>query len=299
MSSFLQLKKGKKNMNNSFDVHVLVNGNRCKFYHHQGRTYIEAKHGSEYELEIRNNTWSRILCLASVDGLCVLTGETAKEDDAGYVIPAYSPLRIKGFRYSNDEVAAFKFTDKHNSYAKSQGGNEAAKNCGVIGFRLYNEIVKTPINVNIQYTNTVPTGGLYGPGRYGYSTDNTLHIEPTYGCCGGNSTACGPVQDSAYNFDDQSGLLREAIDDARYVKATTLASSKGTFDMGSTWGQKVESKVIETDFEKGSLTFSLDIYYASRQALIDMGVPINVGNQAFFPQSFPGKYATPPSGWRG
>jgi hypothetical protein len=275
---------------NSFDIHVLVNGNRCKFYHHQGKTFIEAKEGTEYELEIKNNTWSRILCLSSVDGLNVLSGQTATEDDAGYVIPAYSPLRIKGFRYSDSEVAAFKFTNKVNSYAHSQGGCESAKNCGVIGFKLYNEIIKTPpINVNIQWTNTTsaPTGGLYGPGRYGYSTDDSLSIEPTYGCCGGNTTACGPIpaqtQNTAYNCSTQQ----------------TYGSPLRSFDMGSTWGQKVQSKVIETNFEKGSLTFSLDIYYASRQALIDMGVPVNVGNRAFFPQSFPGKYATPPSGWRG
>jgi hypothetical protein len=269
-------------MNNSFDIHVLVNGNRCKFYHHQGKTLIEAKEGTEYELEIKNNTWSRILCLSSVDGLNVLSGQTATEDDAGYVIPAYSPLRIKGFRYSDSEVAAFKFTNKGNSYAHSQGGCESAKNCGVIGFKFYNEIVTTPINLNVQWTTQTPTGGLYG-----YSTDKSLNIEPTYGCCGGNTTACGPVpiqtQNTSYNCSTQQ----------------TYGSPLRSFDMGSTWGQKVQSKVIETDFEKGSLTFSLDIYYASRQALIDMGVPVNVGNQAFFPQSFPGKYATPPSGWRG
>ena len=274
-------------MNNSFDVNVLVNGNRCKFYHHQGRTYIEAKHGSEYELEIKNNTWSRVLCLSSVDGLNVLTGETAREDDAGYVIPSYSPLRIKGFRYSNNEVAAFKFTDKHNSYAQSQGGNEAAQNCGVIGFRIYNEIVRTPIKVDIHW-NT-PTGGLYGPGRYGYKTTETINT-----CCGGNTTS-NTIQTSCCNTEGIYGSVKG-----------TYASTEGTygsplrsFDMGSTWGQKVESKVVETDFERGSLTFTLDIYYASRQALLDMGVPINVGNQAFFPQSFPTKFATPPSGWRG
>lgn len=291
---------------NSFDIHVLVNGNRCKFYHHQGKTFIEAKEGAEYELEIKNNTWSRILCLSSVDGLNVLSGQTATEDDAGYVIPAYSPLRIKGFRYSDSEVAAFKFTNKSNSYAHSKGGCEAAKNCGVIGFKLYNEIIKTPpINLNIQWTNTTPTssptGGLYGPGRYGYSTDDSLNIEPTYGCCGGNTTACGTVpiqtQNTSYNcstqqtYDSTKGTYSSTED--------TYGSPLRSFDMGSTWGQKVQSKVIETNFEKGSLTFSLDIYYASRQALIDMGVPVNVGNQAFFPQSFPGKYATPPSGWRG
>jgi hypothetical protein len=270
-------------MNNSFDVNVLVNGNRCKFYHYQGRTYIQANHGSEYELEIKNNTWNRILCLSSVDGLNVLTGKTAREDDAGYVIPAYSPLRIKGFRYSNNEVAAFKFTNKHDSYAQSQGGSEAAQNCGVIGFKLYNEIIKPPITVDIRWNE--PTGGLYGPARYGYDT-----VVNTNTCCGGNTTS-NTIQTSCCNNE--------------YKFQKTYASTEGTygsplrsFDMGSTWGQKVQSKVVETNFERGSLTFCLDIYYASRQALIDMGVPINVGSQVSFPQSFPGKYATPPSGWR-
>lgn len=270
-------------MNNSFDVNVLVNGNRCKFYHHQGRTYIQANHGSEYELEIKNNTWSRILCLSSVDGLNVLTGQTAREDDAGYVIPAYSPLRIKGFRYSNDEVAAFKFTDKHNSYAQSQGGNEAAQNCGVIGFKLYNEIVRTPIKVDIHWNN--PTGGLYGPGRFGYTTENINT------CCGGNTTS-NTIHTSCCNPEGTYGSTKGTYNAA-------ADSALRSFDMGSTWGQKVDSTVVETDFERGSLTFSLDIYYASRKALIDMGVPINVGPQVSFPQSFPGKYATPPSGWRG
>lgn len=275
-------------MNNSFDVNVLVNGNRCKFYHHQGRTYIQANHGSEYELEIKNNTWSRILCLSSVDGLNVLTGETAREDDAGYVIPAYSPLRIKGFRYSNNEVAAFKFTDKHNSYAQSQGGNEAAQNCGVIGFKLYNEIIRTPIRVDIRWNE--PTGGLYGPGRYGYKTTENINA-----CCAGN-TKSNTIQTSCCNNEYK---FQETYASTEGTYNAAAESALRSFDMGSTWGQKVESKVVETEFERGSLTFSLDIYYASRQALLDMGVPINVGNQAFFPQSFPTKYATPPSGWRG
>jgi len=277
-------------MNNSFDVNVLVNGNRCKFYHHQGRTYIQASHGSEYELEIKNNTWGRILCLSSVDGLNVLTGQPAKEDDAGYVIPAYSPLRIKGFRYSNDEVAAFKFTDKHNSYAQSQGGNEAAQNCGVIGFKLYNEIVRTPIKVDIHWSN--PTGGLYGPGRFGYNTENINT------CCGGNTTS-NTIHTSCCNTEGVYGSIKGTYASTEGTYNAAADSALRSFDMGSTWGQKVDSKVVETEFERGSLTFTLDIYYASRQALIDMGVPINVGPQVSFPQSFPGKYATPPSGWRG
>ena len=288
-------------MGYSFDINVLVNGNRCKFYYHQGKTFIEAKHGTEYELEIKNNTYGRVLALTSVDGLNVLNGTPATDDDPGYVIPGYSPLRIKGFRYSNDEVAAFKFTSKGQSYAHSAGGCEAAKNCGVIGFKLYNEVIKLPPlqTWNITWNNSTPCGGLYGAGRYGYSTaDDPLDFDggPTIGssCCGGGGTmsSAGPT----YNAD----VHYKGLSSKDSAKSTKCSSGPlRSFDMGSTWGQKIESKVVETDFEKGCLAWSLDIYYASRQNLIDMGVPINVGHQVSFPQSFPNKYATPPSGWRG
>lgn len=298
-------------MNNNFEIQVLVNGNRCKQFHFNGRNYIEAKHGSEYELEIRNNTWGRVLSLTSVDGLNVLNGTPATDDDPGYVIPAYSPLRIKGFRYSNDEVAAFKFTSKGGSYAHSVGGCEAAKNCGVIGFKLYNEVIKPApvVNWNITWSNQ-PTwggavGGLYGPGRYGYNlADDPMDndggpVIGDSGCCGGGGTyssATPPdVHYKGLSAKGNGGIKGQSMKCSNDASINALRS----FDMGSTWGQKIESKVVETDFEKGCLAFNLDIYYASRQSLIDMGVPINTGHQVSFPQSFPNKYATPPSGWRG
>lgn len=283
-------------MNNSFDVNVLVNGNRCKFYHYQGRTYIQANHGSEYELEIKNNTWSRVLCLSSVDGLNVLTGETAKEDDAGYVIPSYSPLRIKGFRYSNNEVASFKFTDKHNSYAQSQGGNEAAQNCGVIGFKLYNEIVRTPIKVDIRWnpdymlpqninscfvTSSWSSKSNQQPYCGGNTTSNTIHTS----CCNNNEYKFGELKGT---YASTEGTYNAAADSALRF-----------FDMGSTWGKKVQSKVVETEFERGSLTFSLDIYYASRSSLQQMGIQLDNVTQINYPQSFLKKHATPPLNWRG
>ena len=82
-------------MNNSFDINVLVNGNRCKLYYHQGKTFIEAKHGTEYELEIKNNTYGRVLALTSVDGLNVLNGTPATDDDPGYVFRIIHHLELK------------------------------------------------------------------------------------------------------------------------------------------------------------------------------------------------------------
>jgi hypothetical protein len=294
-------------MNNSFDINVLVNGNRCKFYHHDGKTFIEAKHGSEYELEIKNNTWRRVLCLSSVDGLSVLNGTPATDSDPGYVIPAYSPLRIKGFRYSNDEVAAFKFTTKGNSYAHNTGGCEAARNCGVIGFKIWSEYVKPLPQWNITWSTSTPIGGPYwgDGGIYGRGLDSTISCfnntldmtDDPQPCCGGGGTysAAAPMNNNLKGISSKSMKGSSAGG----CSAGSQVLRAANFDMGSTWGQKIESKVIETDFEKGVLSFTLDIYYASRQSLIDMGVPVNVGNQVSFPQSFPNKYATPPSGWRG
>ena len=88
-----------------YDVNVLVNGSRCKQYTHGGRNYIEAKDGSEWYFQIQNNTPSRVLAICSVDGLNVLSGEIATENDTGYVIDAYHSQKIKGFRFSDDEWA--------------------------------------------------------------------------------------------------------------------------------------------------------------------------------------------------
>lgn len=130
---------------NKPDINILVNNNRCKFYYHEGKTYVEAKQGSEYTIEIKNNQYGRVEAVCSVDGLSVLTGKTAGENDTGYVVDRYHPLKIEGFRHSKDAVGAFKFELKDNSYA-AEKGKKSKRNCGVIGIRLFSEKEK-PINL--------------------------------------------------------------------------------------------------------------------------------------------------------
>lgn len=70
------------------------------------------------------------------------------------------------------------------------------------------------------------------------------------------------------------------------------------FDMGTKWGEAKESKVVEVEFERGTLALTTNIYYASRQSLIEMGVPIGSEKQVSFPEPFvESKYAKPPKGW--
>ena len=74
---------------------------------------------------------------------------------------------------------------------------------------------------------------------------------------------------------------------------------KTDFDMGTEFGRKEHSKVRTVEFTRGSLAQSFDIYYASREALIAMGVPITNELQVNLPQSFPTTYCTPPKNWIG
>jgi hypothetical protein len=274
-----------KNMINAFEVNVLVNGNRCKQYNHNGRLYIEAKHGSEYEIEIKNNSWSRYLALTSVDGLSVLNGETAGEDDQGYILDKNSPLKIKGFRYSNNEVAAFKFTTKSNSYANATGGSTAAQNCGVIGVRLFSEDNPSRLFMNALVDTTKSSIPSWS-GRM-VSTDGTSYTA-------NNATLDWMTVERERSFNPDS-----VVRSVQNYSNDNLTTKKLSFDMGSTWGRKVNSNVVEVEFEKGHLVYSVDIHYASRESLIEMGIPLFNQTAISFPKSFPKKFAEPPSGWRG
>ena len=82
MARFLQNKGKNMLINNQMqlvEINVLVNGNRCKQYHHEGKHYIEAKENSDYELEFKNNSYGRLLAITSVDGISTITGKPASD----------------------------------------------------------------------------------------------------------------------------------------------------------------------------------------------------------------------------
>jgi hypothetical protein len=277
-----------------FDINILVNGNRCKQYNHNnGKTFIESKHGSEYSIEIKNNTWQRKFVMCSIDGLNIIDGKTAGEDGPGYIINAYSSNRYDGFRVSDEKVAKFVFDAKDKSYASSkEDGSE--KNVGVIGVRIFDEKIK-PLPTVIETTRWVPYPAYpstHPQWIYGNDTTNT--------CCGGigsSSYSCN----SSFNIPTKtSGNVLRSCNLEEMISCNLAADSTlAEFDTGTKWGSSKESKVVEVEFERGLLTLSKDIYYASRQSLIHMGVPIGNEKQVSFPKSFDDKYAKPPKGWVG
>jgi hypothetical protein len=103
-------------------------------YLHQGRHYVAGKPGNEYEIRLRNRQRSDILAVVSVDGVDVITGDTADWQQSGYVLGPQQGFGIKGWRKSLDRVAAFYFTALPDSYAARTGRPD---NVGVIGVALF------------------------------------------------------------------------------------------------------------------------------------------------------------------
>lgn len=283
----------------SYDISILVNGNRCKQYFYEGKTFIEAKDGSEYTIEIKNNTWSRILAVCSVDGLDILTGKKAIENNPGYVINGYNSGKFDGFRVSDDKIAKFVFGSKNDSYAADKGdGSE--RNVGVIGIRLFQEKVKPVIRRMVEHHHH-----YYKSNEKPYDNYPTIWCDNTIGLHDYEDYSCDSIPTKGTKGIDT--VYTAAVTDATYgskIKTRgTLSMPKDPlrgFDMGTKWGEAKESKVVNVEFERGILAVSTDIFYASRQSLIEMGVPIGNEKQVSFPESFAdSKYAQPPKNWKG
>src|SRR5207248_444428 len=56
---------------------------------HEGRRYVVGKPGNEYALRVRNTIGERILVVMSVDGVNVISGDSASPAQTGYVLGAY------------------------------------------------------------------------------------------------------------------------------------------------------------------------------------------------------------------
>ena len=70
-----------------------------------GRWYVAGRTGNEYEVRVRNETGGDLLAVVSVDGVNVVSGETASISQSGYVIGPRQSLSIQGWRKSLARVA--------------------------------------------------------------------------------------------------------------------------------------------------------------------------------------------------
>ena len=118
------------------DVYDRTTGSALTLYEKDGRRYVVGAPGNEYAVRIRNCTGRRILAVTSVDGVNVITGDTASPDQSGYVIEPWGSVEIAGWRKSMSHTAAFYFTNLGDSYAARTG---RPFDVGVIGVAVFAE----------------------------------------------------------------------------------------------------------------------------------------------------------------
>lgn len=275
-----------------YTVEVLVNGKPVKKYNHQSKVYIEGRSGTEYSLRLRNNSFDRVLAIISVDGVNVITGQVASENDTGYIIDPNSSIDVSGFRKDKNTVGSFVFCGKNESYSKDVG---LKNNQGVIGVvfirekesaidKLGNklkEIVK-------DCENSKPLTPVYPPYYPPYTPPTSPYRPPmwydTVTTCSNNSNTI-----SSLNNEVQTSCFR------------SIAPQQETpdFNLGTTWGSKKFDSVDYMEFERGPRVGEIAIYYSTRKALEKIGISFKeVKGIAKFPDPFP-KFATPPKHWQG
>jgi hypothetical protein len=256
-------------------------GETLPVYRHQGDFWVAGRPGARYAVSVRNSTPGRVLGVVSVDGVNVVSGETASWEQTGYVLSAWQQYDITGWRKSNAEVASFHFTASPASYAARTG---RPAHVGVIGVAVFREKV-TPPPPPVMVPVPEPLSR-----RDGAPAETERSSAAATGAAGAAKAAEAPAgaQDSAE--------FRERDEP---VASRRMAPAAPAPRLGTGHGAREGSWVGHTTFERRSVRPDelIRIRYDSRDNLVAMGV-IPVMTPPPRPNPFPGavqpRYAPDP-----
>lgn len=122
-------------------IYDRTEGRWLPVHRHEGRLYVPGKPGHEYQIRVTNRLGEELLAVMSVDGVNIITGQTAHPSQSGYVLAPRGSLEVNGWRRSLAQTAAFYFTAVPDSYAARTG---RAHDVGVIGVALFRKKVQPP-----------------------------------------------------------------------------------------------------------------------------------------------------------
>lgn len=275
-------------------------------------TCIEGRHGSNFEIEVRNKTAGRVEIVASVDGVSITDGKLASAASTGYVLNGYQTIIIPGWKLDGRSAASFRFTNKKGTSYAEQVIGEALAQKGVIGLIAYSEKIKPvtnyiPINV---WPNNTPD-----PWYPGYPGTPIRPHNPTRpywdqpiarGMTGATLSASSSTM--SYNAGDTTKGISSA---SACLNSATLTASAATaqaavspteevVQMGTEFGSKTDFKTTTTSFERGAEIARMEMYYSDASGLRkDYGVDVT-RPQSERPKAFPADSGCPtPPGWNG
>ena len=123
------------------DVDILVGGKPQPQYRHNGRLFVEALKGREYQIRLRNPYDVRVAVALSVDGLNTIDArETTAKSARKWVLGPHQTVVLSGWQISQDAARRFEFTTEEQSYGQALG---KTANLGIITAVFFRE--RTPI----------------------------------------------------------------------------------------------------------------------------------------------------------
>jgi hypothetical protein len=288
-----------------YEVQVLVDGSPAPTFWHDGENYVMGHTGERYMIRVSNHTGRRIEAVVTVDGRDAIDGKAGDfQHKRGYLVPAWGQVDIDGWRLSQSQAAAFRFSSVADSYAARTGN---AREVGVIGLAVFPERGYHPRPVYVPPPCCVD----------GYSTDDELSYRDAPAAGKRAEAAPAPAAaPAATRSDDLAGSKNES-----YGSGSAKGKASASADyaparrqrpgLGTEFGEAVASHIQEVEFVRAnSATPSviLGVRYNDHDGLLAMGVNVD-GVYPWpadtelrrtadpFPVS-PRRYAAPPASWQ-
>lgn len=224
-------------------------------WRHRGRSYIAGRPGARYAIRLTNRSGARVLVVAAVDGVNVVSGETAAWSQTGYVLAPWQRYDLTGWRKSEHEVAAFEFTALPDSYAARTG---RPLDVGAIGVAVFRER---------------PEPIVTAPPPLPYESESRAERRRDGDTAGSSAAPPAPA----------------AADSAR-GQAKAEAESPARSRLGTGHGERERSVVRHTDFERASSTPDeiVALQYDRWENLVAAGIVPPPDRHATRPRPFPG-----------
>lgn len=241
-------------------------GERLTPYRHDGKLYIAGTPGERYAIELKGVGAGRVLTVLSVDGVNVLTGQTAAPLQSGYVVDGWQNFAVNGWRKSLNDVAQFVFTDLPDSYAARTG---RPANVGVIGVAVFREKVVAmqppPVVIAPQWSRRDEGAGEM-PGR--------MVMKEAAGDAARAMPQSAPAPAPEARAEGDSANRADYAASPASPAKSLAEPEKRVRQLGTGHGEREYSPTRYVDFERNSDTPDeiVTIYYDSRANLIARGI---------------------------
>jgi len=263
---------------------------------HEGQLYVAGKKGARYQLRVRNKTNKNVLVVVTVDGRNVITGKPGDHHDSGQVLGPHATWTFKGWRTSDEEVAAFEFGKKADSYSSEMGSPE---NVGVIGVAVFEELEPDPIIKTVKETVFVPAPYPVYPPVRPYDPNPW---RPSIWWVSGTTTV-GDTALLGAQFSSGVQVVNAAnpvsASASLSVESNTAQAPQLNQQLGTGWGDAVVSKVRSVEFKRAT-DDPCEVYvirYDSMTSLKKAGIMVRPSEKKQeAPQAFPENqgYCPPP-----